>query len=66
LGDKGRVWEGEYGENAIDSCRKWNKRPVATVLRMGEGIKEDDRGGDSTMIYCKHFCKCHNVPPVLQ
>jgi hypothetical protein len=21
-------------------------------------------GVDSTMIYCKNFCKCHNVPPV--
>jgi hypothetical protein len=19
---------------------------------------------DSTVTYCKHFCKCHNVPPV--
>jgi hypothetical protein len=22
--------------------------------------------GDSTMTYCKNFCKCHNVHPVQQ
>jgi hypothetical protein len=37
-------------------------RPVETVLRMGgREIKESDGGGESK-IYCKHFCKCHNVP----
>jgi hypothetical protein len=31
----------------------------------GEGrIKENDRGVNSTVIYCKHFCKCQNVPTV--
>jgi hypothetical protein len=39
-------------------------RPVGTILRMGEkGIKENDEGGEFN-IYCKHFCKRHNVPPV--
>jgi hypothetical protein len=39
-------------------------RPVETVLRKGGGeIKEKDGGGKSK-IYCKHFCKCHSVPPV--
>jgi hypothetical protein len=29
----------------------------------GEGIKKNDGGVNSTMIYYKNFCKCHNVPP---
>jgi hypothetical protein len=33
--------------------------------RRGERIKENDRGSESK-IYCKHFCKCHNVHPVQQ
>jgi hypothetical protein len=41
-------------------------RPVETVPGMGEGgIKENDgikEGVNSTKIYCKNFCKCHNVP----
>jgi hypothetical protein len=28
----------------------------------GRGIKEHDGGMNSTMIYCKNFGKCHNVP----
>jgi hypothetical protein len=27
----------------------------------GEGIKENDGGVNSTMIYCKNFCDYHNV-----
>jgi hypothetical protein len=39
-------------------------RPVETILRMeGGGIKENDGGDELTKIYCKHFCKCHNVSP---
>jgi hypothetical protein len=39
-------------------------RLAKTVTGMGEeGIKENDGGVNSTMIYCKNFCKCHNVPP---
>jgi hypothetical protein len=31
-----------------------------------EGIKENNGGVNSSMIYlifCKNICKCHNVPP---
>jgi hypothetical protein len=35
-------------------------RPVETVP--GMGIKENGGGEKSTVIYCKNFCKCHNVP----
>jgi hypothetical protein len=31
----------------------------------GMGINEND-GGSEFKIYCKHFYKCHNVPPVQQ
>jgi hypothetical protein len=42
-------------------------RPVETIPRMGRGrIKENDRGVNSTMMYYKNFCKCHNVPLVQQ
>jgi hypothetical protein len=42
-------------------------RPVETIPGMvGGGIKENDGAVNSTMIYCKNFCKCHNVPPVQQ
>jgi hypothetical protein len=41
-------------------------RLVETVPGMGGGkIKENGGGVNSTMIfliYCKNFCKCHNVP----
>jgi hypothetical protein len=37
-------------------------RPVETVPGMGGGEKENDGGVDSTMIYCKNLCKCHNAP----
>jgi hypothetical protein len=35
----------------------------------GRRIKENDGGRNSTMIYliyCKNFCKCHNVSPTQQ
>jgi hypothetical protein len=55
---------GEYGGNLRYSCVNGEMRPVETVLRIGgEGIKEDDGGANSTMTYCKHFCKHHNVLP---
>jgi hypothetical protein len=42
-------------------------RPAETVLRTGDGVKGENGGGvNLTKIYCKNFCKCHNVPPVLQ
>jgi hypothetical protein len=38
-------------------------RPVEAVPGKGEGGKRRTMEGvNSTMIYCKHFCKCHNVP----
>jgi hypothetical protein len=40
-------------------------RPVETIPGMGgERIKENDGGLNSTMIYCKDLCKCHNVPRI--
>jgi hypothetical protein len=42
-------------------------RHVETIPGVGgRGIKENDGEVNSTMIYCKNFCKCHNVPPVPQ
>jgi hypothetical protein len=42
-------------------------RPAETILSIGEGeVKENDEGVNLTGIYFKHFCKCHNVPPVQQ
>jgi hypothetical protein len=39
--------------------------PVETIPGMGEwGTKENGGGVNSSMIYCKNFCKCHNVPPL--
>jgi uncharacterized protein (DUF433 family) len=44
--------------------------PVETIPEMRqEGIKENDGGSEFNMIYliyCKNFCKCHNVPPAQQ
>jgi hypothetical protein len=40
-------------------------RPVETIPGMGVGgIKENDGGATSTMVYCKKFCKCYSVIPV--
>jgi hypothetical protein len=40
-------------------------RPVETIPGMGGGgIKENDGGMNSTMIYFKNFYKYHNVLPV--
>jgi hypothetical protein len=39
-------------------------RPLETILGMGERIKENDWGMNSTMVYYKNFCKCNNVPPL--
>jgi hypothetical protein len=42
-------------------------RSVEIISGMGErGVKENDGGMNSTMMYCKNFCKCHNVSPVQQ
>jgi hypothetical protein len=46
---------------------KEKRRPVETIPGMERvGIKEMMEGVMSTTIYCKNFCKCHNVPPVQQ
>jgi hypothetical protein len=50
-------------EIGISIIRK--TRPVETIPGMGvEWTKENDGGVNSTMIYCKNFCKCHSIPPV--
>jgi hypothetical protein len=42
-------------------------RPVETIPAMGEGgIKENDRGVNSTTLYCKNFCKYHKCTPSTQ
>jgi hypothetical protein len=39
-------------------------RPVETIPGMGGGgIKENDGGVNSSLIYCKNFCRCHNSSP---
>jgi hypothetical protein len=40
-------------------------KPVETLQWWGD-IKENDGGVNSTMMCCKNFCKCHNIPPVQQ
>jgi hypothetical protein len=46
---------------------KWKNETCWNYSRNGEeGIKENDGAVNSTMKYCKNFCKCHNVPPVQQ
>jgi hypothetical protein len=55
--------EGKYGGNIMYLCMKNGKmRPVETIPGMGRVIKKNDGGVNSTMIYYKNFCKCHNVP----
>jgi hypothetical protein len=41
-------------------------RPVENIPEKGGGkIREMMEGVNSTIIYCKNFCKYHNVSPVL-
>jgi hypothetical protein len=40
-------------------CANGKTRPVQTIPGM-----ENGGGVNSTMIYCKKFCKCYNVPLV--
>jgi hypothetical protein len=56
--------EGEYGGNIVYSCTKMNKmRPIETIPGMGGvRIKENNVGMNSTVICCKNFGKCHNIP----
>jgi hypothetical protein len=40
-------------------------RPTETIRGIERGwIKRMMEGGNSTMIYCKDFCECHNAPSV--
>jgi hypothetical protein len=40
---------------------------VETVPVTGEGVIKENGGGMNLIkIYCKNFCKCHNVPQVQQ
>jgi hypothetical protein len=40
-------------------------RPVETILRKGERSERRKMEElNPTKMYCKHFCKCYNVPPV--
>jgi hypothetical protein len=66
---KERVWKSEYGGNIMYACmktEKWN------LLKLFQEWGKGDKGGwwgvgvNSTMIYCKNFCKCHNISPVQQ
>jgi hypothetical protein len=40
--------------------KKLKTRPVNTIAVMDvRELKENDGGVNSSMIYCKNFCKCH-------
>jgi hypothetical protein len=42
-------------------------RPDETIPGMGGGgERRMMEGVNLTNIYCKHFCKCYNIPPVQQ
>jgi hypothetical protein len=36
---------------------------IETIPGIEGGIKENGGGVNSSMIYCKNFCKCHNEHP---
>jgi hypothetical protein len=59
----GRIW----GKYCVHRYVNGKMRPAENIPGMGWGwIKDNDGGMNSTMIYliyCKNFCKCHNVPP---
>jgi hypothetical protein len=57
-GNKG--WGKEEGrESFLGSHTFANLHLHKTENEMMEGV-------NSTMMYCKNFCKCHSVPPVQQ
>jgi hypothetical protein len=41
-------------------------RPVESIPGVGGGYRRMMEGVNSTMIFCKNFGKCYNVPPVQQ
>jgi hypothetical protein len=54
----GQIW----WKNYVLMYENGKIRSVETIPGMGEtGIKENDGGVNSTMIYCKNFVKCHNA-----
>jgi hypothetical protein len=44
-------------------CINGKMRPVESIPGMGGELKESDGEVNSTMIYCKKFCKYPNVAP---
>jgi hypothetical protein len=46
----------------INIWRWSNKTCWNCSKKRGEGIRRKMEGVNLTKIYCKHFCKCHNVP----
>jgi hypothetical protein len=52
-----------WWESGVTSGRGRDIRKVCRKVNKGRGIMEND-GGSEFKIHCKHFCKCHNVPPV--
>jgi hypothetical protein len=50
----------------VYTCMQIEKRYLVKVFQEWGGIKENDGGGEFKYdsIYCKNFCKCHNVLPV--
>jgi hypothetical protein len=49
------------------SCMKMEKWDLLKLFQeWRKGDKENDGGVNSSMIYCKNFCRCHNLPPVQQ
>jgi hypothetical protein len=47
-------------------CINGKIRPAETISGMRRGKRRKMEGGNSTMICCKNFGKCHNVPPLQQ
>jgi hypothetical protein len=39
-----------------------NMRPVETIPAIERGKEKDGVNSSIYLIYCKNFCKCHNVP----
>jgi hypothetical protein len=67
VGYKEKVWEVNMVDYYAHIYENGKMRPIETVPGMGgKGVKENDGGVNSTMIYFKHFCKCHHVPLVQQ
>jgi hypothetical protein len=46
----------------------WAEFSAISILKLcwERGVKENDKGVNSTVINSKNICKCHNVPPVQQ